>query len=91
MNERYPFHYLSLSFFAFPGGQARTLQMGNSFSVQRSHALITCSLFSCWQGVGSGQEPRGVSREQVGNKTVPLVMEREDVRMEALRLIVTMH
>lgn len=65
--------------------------MDISVSVQLSHALITCSLFSCWQGEGGEQEPRGLSMEQAGNKTVPVVLKREVVNVEPLQPFVTMH
>lgn len=74
-----------------PGSQAPIMQMDNSLSAQLSHVLIICSLLSCWQGVGGAQESKGLSWEQVGNKTVSVVPKGEDVRVEPPHPFVTMH
>jgi len=65
--------------------------MDNSLWETLSHAIITCSFFSCWRGVRDGDEPRGVSLEQVGNTTTPAVLKREHIRVEPLHPFVTVH
>lgn len=90
--------FITILFFFLPiclgylsGSQAPAMQVDSSLSVQLSHALITCSLSSCWQGVGGERKLRGLSLEQVGNKTVPVVLKTEDIRVEFPHLFVTIY